>query len=90
MCRYDMKVDDELGVKQIIKKPTCWLSSSEPIIRWLSSMCRLDNEHGSLLNGEAAQATVYPDRLCVEILKGMRERNERHDYRERHEGGPEG
>jgi hypothetical protein len=73
MCRYDMKVDDELGVKKLVMKPTRWLSSSEAMLRRLSSKCQRDHEHGSLLNGKAAQAAVYLDRLCVEILKGMRD-----------------
>jgi hypothetical protein len=68
-----MKVDDELGVKKLVMKPTRWLSSSEAMLRRLSSNCQRDHEHGSLLNGKAAQAAVYPDRLCVEILKGMRD-----------------
>ena len=72
MCRYDMQVYDKLGVKKLIKKQTRWFSSSDPMLRRLSSMCRRDHEHGSLLNGKAAQAAVYPDRLCVDILKGTR------------------
>ena len=73
MCQCDMKVDDELGVQKLVMKPTRWLSSSEAMLRRLSSNCQRDHEHGSLLNGKAAQAATYPEKLCVEILQGMRD-----------------
>ena len=82
MCRCDMKVDDELGVKKLVMKPTRWLSSSEAMLRRLSSKCQRDHEHGSLLNGKAAQAAVYPDRLCVHIWKGMRDTIIENDMKE--------
>ena len=73
MFRYDLKVDDELGVKQFVMKPTRGLSSREAMLRRLSPKCLRDHEHGSLFNGKAAQAAIYLDRICVEILKGMRD-----------------
>ena len=79
MCQYDMQVDDELGVHKLVMKPTRWLSSIEAMLRRLSSKCQRDHEHGSLLNGKAAQAAIYPDKLCVDILKGMRDTIIEHD-----------
>ena len=54
-------------------KPTRWLSSSKQMLRRLSSKCRNEHKHGSLLNGKAAEAAIYPQKLCVEILKGIRD-----------------
>ena len=43
------------------------------MLRILSSKCKNEHKHGSLLNGKAAGAAIYPQKLCVEILKGMRD-----------------
>ena len=40
------------------------------------------HDHGSLLNGKAAGAAVYPERLCGEILKGMRDTIIENDIKE--------
>ncbi len=56
-----------------IMKPTRWLSSSVPMLRRLSAKCQNEHEHGSLLNGKAAGAATYLQKLRVEILKGIRD-----------------
>jgi hypothetical protein len=43
------------------------------MLRRLSSKCQNEHKHGSLLNGKAAGAAIYPQKLCVEILKGIRD-----------------
>ena len=43
------------------------------MLRRLSSKCKNEHKHGSLLNGKAAGAAIYPQKLCVEILKGIRD-----------------
>ena len=73
MCRYDMTLDDGSGRKLPIMKPTRWMSSSEPMLQRLNSKCKRDHKHGSLLDGRAAEAAIYPEKLCIEILKGMRD-----------------
>ncbi len=43
------------------------------MVRRLKVNGQRNNEHGSLVNGECGQAAWYRDRLCVEMLKGMRD-----------------
>ena len=68
-----MAITDETGASVPIMKPTRWLSSSIQMLRRLSSKCRNEHKHGSLLNGKAAGAAIYPQKLCVDILKGIRD-----------------
>ena len=70
---HGMAITDESGASVPIMKPTRWLSSSIQMLRRLSSKCKNEHKHGSLLNGKAAQAAIYPQKLCVEILKGFRD-----------------
>ena len=42
-------------------------------VRRLSSKCKNEHKHGSLLNGKAAGAAIYPQKWCVEILKRIRD-----------------
>ena len=73
MCRYDMTLGDGPGGEVPIMKPTRWMSSSEPMLQRLHAKCERNHEHGSLLNGRAAEAAIYPEKLCIDILKGMRD-----------------
>ena len=73
LCQYGMAIIDESGASVPIMKPTRWLSSSIQMLRRLSSKCKNEHKHGSLLNGKAAGAAIYPQKLCVEILKGIRD-----------------
>ena len=73
MCQYGMAIIDDSGTSRPIMKPTRWLSSSVPMLRRLSAKCQNKHKHGSLLNGKAAGAAIYPQKLCVEILKGIRD-----------------
>ena len=69
MCQYGMAIIDDSGTARPIMKPTRWLSSSVPMLRSLSAKFQNEHKHGSLLNGKAAGAAIYPQKLCVEILK---------------------
>ena len=73
LCQYGMVVADDSGTSRPIMKPTRWLSSSVPMLRRLSAKCQNQHKHGSLLNGKAAGAAIYPQKLCVDILKGIRD-----------------
>ncbi len=73
LCQYGMAIIDESGASVPIMKPTRWLSSSIQMLRRLGSTCQNEHKHGSLLNGKAARAAIYPQKLCVEILKGIRD-----------------
>ena len=73
LCQYGMSIIDESGASVPIMKPTRWLSSSKQMLRRLSSKCKNEHKHGGLLNGKAAEAAIYPQKLCVEILKGIRD-----------------
>ena len=39
----------------------------------LKKRCDGSHQHGSLLDGKAKYAAIWPNRLCIEILKGMRD-----------------
>ena len=47
-------------------------SISSKIKRCSNSGGADDHEHASLQSGRAAQAAIYPERLCYAILKGLR------------------
>ena len=49
------------------------------MLRRLGSQCQNEHKHGSLLNGKAAGAAIYPQKLCVEILKGIRDTTTQED-----------
>ena len=71
MCQYGMVVEDNPGIMRVVKKPTRWMSSSRAMLERLKMRCPGYHEHASLLNGRAKQAAIYPEKLCVDILKGM-------------------
>ena len=53
------------------------MTNSEFILNELAVVCSnngssSDHVHASLQNGKAAQAAVYPDKLCYSILRGLR------------------
>ncbi len=73
MCQYGMAIIDDSGTSMPIMKLTRWLSSSVPMLRRLSAKCQNEHKHRSLLNGKAAGAAIYPQMLCVDILKGIRD-----------------
>ena len=73
LCQYEMKISDKQGITRAVKKPTRWMSSSKEILSMMSNVCPGDHEHADLLNGQAKLAAIWPNNLCVEILKGMRD-----------------
>ena len=73
LCRYDLKITDAGGIVKSIKKPTRWMSSSSEMLERLKNRCDNSHQHGSLLDGKAKHAVIWPNNLCIEILKGMRD-----------------
>ena len=73
LCQYEMRIDDKKGNTKAVKKPTRWMSSSKEMLARMSKGCPGDHEHADLLNGQAKFAAIWPNNLCVEILKGMRD-----------------
>jgi len=73
LCRYDLKIADANGIVKPIKKPTRWMSSSSEMLERLKKRCDGSHQHGSLLDGKAKYAAIWPNRLCIDILKGMRD-----------------
>ena len=58
-------------------KPTGWMSNSKNILNQLNKLCTnngntSDHRHVNLHRGLAAKAAVYPEKLCLAILKGLR------------------
>ena len=73
MCQFGMLgriggVGSELGP---LLKPTGFLTNSPCIARGLSRVCPRDHEHAPLVGGRAADATIYPEKLCIAICKGL-------------------
>jgi hypothetical protein len=76
MCRYNMKITDSDGTALVCKK-TGWISNSKLILEELNLQCTNtggpnDHRHADLQNGRAKLAQVYPEKLCLAILKGLR------------------
>ena len=73
LCRYDLKISGSDGVARPIQKSTRWMSSSPEMLDRLKKRCDKSHQHGSLLDGKAKHAAIWPHELCIEILKGMRD-----------------
>ena len=76
MCAQGMKLRDELGEAPLLKA-TGWLSNSECVLEELSAKCSNnggpnDHRHANLQHGVAAQAAIWPEKLCYSILRGLR------------------
>jgi len=71
MCQHGMTIEDKQGVAPACK-PTGWLSNSNIILQELNKLCIGGHRHADLTNGRAAKAQVYPEKLCLAILKGLR------------------
>ena len=73
-CRYGQR-DSESG--KLIRKPTGWLSNSEPILNHVGKRCQCPpGEHQQVLGSNAKglrsrQAACYPPALCRAICKGL-------------------
>ena len=72
MCAHGMKIKDEDGREKPVLKYTGWMSNSKILIDELAKPCPGCPEHASLLHDRAAQAAIWPDKLCYAILRGLR------------------
>ena len=77
MCPFDMRVLFE-GSQKLVFKPTTWMSNSPCILKELNKQCTntgdplTDHKHADLKGGRAHYAQIYPEKLCLAILKGLR------------------
>ena len=58
------------------KKPTGFIGNSWTIAHRLRRTCKHDHEHVKLEGGRAKAAALYPDELCMEMCKGLKEQIE--------------
>jgi hypothetical protein len=58
------------------KKPTGFVSNSWAIAKRLRRNCKHDHIHVTLEGGRAKAAALYPDGLCMEMCRGLREQME--------------
>lgn len=82
LCRYDLKITDASGIVKSIKKPTRWISSRSDVLERLKNRCDNSHQHGHLLDGKAKHAAIWPNKLCIEILQGMRDTAFSNDVKE--------
>ena len=76
MCQHNMIIRDPMG-PALAFKPTGWMSNSIVILSELNKLCTNvggpdDHRHANLQNSRAAKAAVYPEKLCLAILRGLR------------------
>jgi hypothetical protein len=77
MCQYGMTATDVAGHIGHVFKPTTWMSPSIHMLAQLSKRCTRrgggeTHRHVHLINGWAASAAIYPPKLCLAILRGIR------------------
>ena len=75
MCTHGMKSRDKQGVGLVLK-PTGWLTNCEGIAEEVAAKCKNivgkeRHRHVELTGGRAKECEVYPDALCVAILRGL-------------------
>jgi len=70
MCCFGM-YQDVGGRVELVKKPTGFMTNARAIAEELGIHCDGQHRHVHLLNGRAKRAEVYPDELCVRILRGL-------------------
>ncbi|MCP2505236.1 MAG: hypothetical protein NLN65_08075, partial [Candidatus Poseidoniaceae archaeon] len=75
MCAFGMWQDSDKSNegKELVMKPTGFMTNAEGIARELDERCDGYHQHVKLLNGRASRAEAYPDELCFRILKGLME-----------------
>ena len=61
------------------KKPTGFIGNSWAIIRRLKRTCDHSHVHVKLEGGRAKAAALYPDELCMEMCKGLKDQIEYDD-----------
>ena len=58
------------------KKPTGFVGNSWAIAKRLRRSCKHDHIHVKLEGGRAKAAALYPDELCMEMCRGLKEQLE--------------
>ncbi len=66
----NMKQVDEEG-EGYIRKRIGFMTNPPEIAKGLAKICPASHRDIQLFNGRAAQAAIYPDDLCKELLKGL-------------------
>ena len=77
MCAHGMFIKGKPALKA-----TGWLSNSEHILEQVAKQCSnlvegTKHEHADLQHGAAAAAAIYPEKLCLAILAGLRKQLEK-------------
>ena len=76
MCPHGMTSVDEYGTAPVLK-PTGWLTNSYFISEEVGQRCTNlyeggQHRHVHLVSGKARAAQIYPVKLCLSILRGLR------------------
>ena len=79
MCAFGMTSVDEHGRGHVLK-PTTFMTNSSHLARKLDKQCNRNHRHVHLMNGRAKDAAIYPDQLCNEICKGIREQIDHDEF----------
>ena len=72
MCAHGMKVKNREGELLPVFKATGWMTNSKCLLHELALDCPGCPVHIRLLNSRATEASIWPERLCYEILRGLR------------------
>ena len=72
MCAHGMILKDRQGFAPVFK-PTGWCSNSQHVLNHMHKLCDRTHRHASLQNGLAKHAAIYPKRLCLAILRGIKD-----------------
>ncbi len=68
-----LKVRGDNGDMTPAKKPTRWITSAEMLVRRLRKRCDGSHHRQELRGkGRPAQAAIYPRKMRMEILMGIR------------------
>ena len=72
MCRFGMESKDDQGTG-LVKKPTGWATNSPCTAEQVAAQWKhMVHRHARLINGRAQAAQVYPMKLCLAILRGLK------------------
>ncbi|CAE8656778.1 unnamed protein product [Polarella glacialis] len=81
MCAFRMMSDGPDGKEQLVLKPTRWASNAPELLKRMGVRCsnrgggRGEKHPHAALSGKAraGAAAMYPPRLCLDILRGLRD-----------------
>ena len=82
MCAFGMTSADEHG-RGYVLKPTTFITNSSHLARKLDKQCNKNHRHVHLMSGRARDAAIYPDQLCNEICKGIKEQIDHDEFIQR-------